>query len=385
MSQTKTIQYIPIEESDNNWKLHPKSPHSMHRMCSRICSFPPTMPAYFIQKYTNPGDVVFDAWSGKATVPFEALRLGRIGIGNDRSPEAYVVARAKLNPVGLESLKPFILKLGNKMKKVELDKDLTELDRKANVFYSTKTFEQIRQLRSVILEDESDESMFVKGMMMGMLHGKKTSCLSLSCSHSYSMSPSYVKKYAKDNKLRRPHKNVIESLLKRSEVLLSDLLPATRGVALNNDSKNIGLPDDSARLIFSSPPYFNVQTYAWCNWLRLWFLGQDYRDVKKNLAESGMESKYTEFMRGSIEELYRILAPGGRCFIVVGDVNKPLANGERKLIKTAEFILPLVLEQGFEVDKILVDVVPANKRVISYIGKDEGVKTERILCLHKVR
>lgn len=352
-------------------------------MCSRICSFPPSLPSHFIRKYTKPGQVVFDAWSGKATVPFEAIRNGRIGIGNDRSPEAFVVTHAKLNPVGLEDLKSYTKGLRSEMEEVDLSEDLTEMDKKAKIFYSEGTFDQVRRLKEALKDDSSKEAMFVKGIVMGLLHGNSSNTFSLTCSHSYSMSPNYVKKYAKEHHLRRPYRNIVDCILRKEEVLLSDSLPKLRGRALNDDSRKIGLKSESVNMILSSPPYFDVQTYAWCNWLRLWFLGHDYKEVKKDLAESGVESKYSNFMRDSIKELHKVLVPGGKCFIVVGDVRKPVAGGYRT-INTAEFILPLLMNQGFELEKILVDHVPANKRVISYIQEDEGIKTERILVLNKI-
>lgn len=379
---TESIKSIQIEKSDDNWKLEKTSPHSMHKMCSRICSFPPALPSYFIRKYTKKGDIVFDGWSGKGTVPFEALRNGRIGIGNDKSPEAFVVTHAKLNPVSLNSLQRYLQELKAKMEKIRVSKDLTELDRKAKIFYSNKTFDQVVRLKEVLMEEESDAAMFVKGIVLGLLHGNSINSFSLRCSHSYSMSPKYVKRYAKEHHLRRPTRDVLECILEKAKQLLSNPIPDIRGVALNNDSRSLGLESESIHMVLTSPPYFDVQTYAWCNWLRLWVLGHDYRVVRKTLAESGLEAKYKEFMKDSIEELYRVLAPDSRCFIVVGDVKRPVKGGF-VTINTAEFLLPLLLDAGFTLDKILVDAIPPSKRVMSYIKEGDGIKIERILCLEK--
>src|SRR3990170_367510 len=72
--------------------------HSLHSLCSRVAMFPPQLVHYFIRKHTLPGDIVADLWAGVGTVSLEACLTGRFGIGNDVSPEAYTIIRAKLDP-----------------------------------------------------------------------------------------------------------------------------------------------------------------------------------------------------------------------------------------------------------------------------------------------
>ncbi len=339
------------------------------------------MPRFFIRQFTKPGDVVFDAWSGRGTVALEALLNDRIGIGNDRAPDAYTLTKAKVNPITLKRAVSFLDSLESEAEKVELDEELTELDRKAEIFYSAKTFGQLRIIRELLKEDTSNEANFIKAVMLGLLHGKATAALSLTCSHSYSMSPNYVKKYAKEHKLRRPTKDVISELKRRSEIVLKSKLPKLRGKAYRDDSRKLSLDDESVNMIFSSPPYFNVQTYAWCNWLRLWFLGYDYREVRKDLCESGSEKVYADFMKASLAELYRVLKDNGRCFIVAGDVT--IGRDTKKLVNTIEFLTPIFEETGFTLEHIFTDSIPSGKRVLTYIEPTEGVKTERIAFLRK--
>ncbi|WP_163556419.1 DNA methyltransferase [Helicobacter suis] len=57
--------------------------------------FPPSLPHYFIEKYTRPGDIVYDPFCGRGTSVLEGCRLGRIGVGNDLSPLAFCLSKAK--------------------------------------------------------------------------------------------------------------------------------------------------------------------------------------------------------------------------------------------------------------------------------------------------
>src|SRR5215217_2913581 len=72
--------------------------HSMHTMCSYHGMFPAKVAHYFIQRYSRPGDVVLDPFSGRGTVALQARVEERRTISNDLSPLAYVLTHAKANP-----------------------------------------------------------------------------------------------------------------------------------------------------------------------------------------------------------------------------------------------------------------------------------------------
>ncbi|HHY34837.1 MAG TPA: site-specific DNA-methyltransferase [Firmicutes bacterium] len=61
-----------------------------------MAMFPPSIPRYFIEKCTRPGDMVLDPFCGRGTTPLEACLSGRIGVGNDLNPVAYYLTRAKI-------------------------------------------------------------------------------------------------------------------------------------------------------------------------------------------------------------------------------------------------------------------------------------------------
>ena len=71
---------------------------SLHPMCSYLASFPAALAHAFIARYSRPGDVVLDPFSGRGTVPLQAIAEGRIGIGNDLNPFAHLLTAAKVAP-----------------------------------------------------------------------------------------------------------------------------------------------------------------------------------------------------------------------------------------------------------------------------------------------
>ncbi len=72
--------------------------HSFHPMCSYLASFPAALVHAFIARYSRPGDVVLDPFSGRGTTPLQACAEGRIGVGNDLNPFAHLLTAAKVEP-----------------------------------------------------------------------------------------------------------------------------------------------------------------------------------------------------------------------------------------------------------------------------------------------
>src|SRR6187401_3654882 len=72
--------------------------HAFHPMCSYLASFPAALTHAFIARYSRPGNVVLDPFSGRGTAPLQALAEGRIGVGNDLNPLAQILTAAKVEP-----------------------------------------------------------------------------------------------------------------------------------------------------------------------------------------------------------------------------------------------------------------------------------------------
>jgi hypothetical protein len=51
-----------------------------------VCPFQIDIVDRLIQRYSNPGDVVYDPFCGLGTVPVRAMKLGRYGMGSELNP-----------------------------------------------------------------------------------------------------------------------------------------------------------------------------------------------------------------------------------------------------------------------------------------------------------
>ena len=371
------VTYIQSYEIPDSWKYAEKKwGIALHRMMSRTGSFPPALAHWFVAKYSDRGDVVLDPFCGKGTLPLEACLLDRIGLGNDLAPEAYVVSRAKVNPVSLGEVRKWVEEATRKMRPDAVS--IYDADEDVRVFFSPSTLKQILAVRELLLHDDSDVGNFIKAVMLGILHGPSELHLSLPCSHSFSMSPGYLKRYAKRHRLRRPNRNVLSCILRRAENLLADGVPRRRGRVFMRDARSLPLPDSSVDLIVTSPPYFNMQTYAWDNWLRLWFLGYNYEEVRRKLFETQSIPKFVAFMRKCFDEMFRVLKDDSACIVVVGDVK---ING--RLIDMARLLMEPAEASGFTVAAVISDNIPKEHKYLMYVDEGKGVSREKILILHK--
>lgn len=391
---SKYPEYSAYEIPDS-WKSLPSRwGHSLHTICARAGSFPPRLVHFLISRFSNPGDRVLDLYSGKGTTVLESCLMGRRGIGNDICPDAYVLTLAKAQPPRKTSFLAYLGQVKKRMRRVSL----SDLDNEhIRIYYSEKTLKEILAIRNIIKEDElrtveenvgmhRTESLrmnvnFLKSLMLGILHGRASFALSLPMPHSFSMSPSYVKrKVAEDpKKFAKPNRDVIKCLIEKTRRVYKDPIPSNfwAGEAYQCDAKELKL-DNPVDLVITSPPYLDVHTYAWDNWIRLWFLGYNYREVRKTLFQTQSEKLYIEEMHKSLINMNKLLKADSRCFVVVGDVkgHKPIANLLADMITSSKDI-------DFSVHRIIVDDIKRNTKYLYGNNSHRGINTDRILELHK--
>lgn len=79
------------------WRRAPRRwGHPLHSVCSYFAMFPPQIAHVFLRWLTSPGDVVYDPFAGRGTVPLEAALLARRAIASDANPLAVTLSGAKV-------------------------------------------------------------------------------------------------------------------------------------------------------------------------------------------------------------------------------------------------------------------------------------------------
>ncbi len=398
--------------------------HSFHPMCSYLASFPAGLAHAFIARYSRPGDVVLDPFSGRGTTPLQAAAEGRVGVGNDLNPFAHLLTAAKVEPPTKADARTRLaaLRLGWAVESTAWEElagrviaDPTAADAhvpaagsgarpqdsaaidpvptEVALAFHRRTLAQLLFVRSTLrLEERTDR--FLAAAITGILHGKSRSYLSEVMPNTFSMAPRYVRDFVARTGFRSPERDVFDCLELKLGRLYRQPLPAGRGLALLGDARDAGVRSrdalrarglpDRTRLVLGSPPYLRVVKYGYYNWLRTWFLGFDSRAIDKQLDDAHHREPYLLFLRDVLAGLRPVLAGDAVVVLVIGDVE--LDRG--RLISSGIGLAGQVWEsaaapEGYRLAGIVTDNVVAGRKMTKLWGDEAGraTKTDRILVL----
>ncbi len=364
------------------WKDFPRNMNNkLHSICSYMAMFPAKVPHYFIEEYSEEGDIVLDPFSGRGTTILEACFMKRIGIGNDKNPLAYVLTKSKAH---VPSKKRIQSRIDNLMKEFIPDKiDISNEEQKIKMIFCKNTLKQLVFLKHNLNWKTSNIDAFVTSLVLGIMHGNSEGFLSLSMPNTFSMSPNYVKGYIKKHHLQKPNRDVFSLVAKKLNRCYQS--SPNKGKVFNQDVRRIKrIKDSSIDLIITSPPYTRVIRYGQSNWIRLWFLGETGKEVDEKLFFTQSKEKYVHFMFDTLKEMKRVLKPGKKVVLVIGDVNDRITKKPFNLagIVWKKSAKPL----GFKlVEPIQADIIGANTKVSKIWGdkKGDATRVDRVLVLEK--
>jgi len=366
------------------WTAKQRAANSLHEVSYRAC-FKPQLPRFFIERLTQPGDVVYDPFMGRGTTPLEAALLGRVPYGCDVNPLSVVLTKPRLTPPDLDQITWRLHQID-----FRADADTPE---DLLVFYHPETLREIAALRRYLLDrraqpyglDLVDD--WISLVAVNRLTGHSPGFFSV-----YTLPPNQavsVKSQRKINSDRNqtpPRRKVPDLILKKSYQLLADCDYAIRNELAKLANKAIFVTGSSAstpdvlsgsvKLVVTSPPFLDVVDYAGDNWLRCWFLGIDPKSVQLTVPKK--LDAWQAAMTDVFKELHRVLKPGGHVAFEVGEVRGGT-------IKLEEAVLPCGIAAGLEPVLVLINDQKFTKTANCW-GVDnnfKGTNTNRIVVFRK--
>jgi site-specific DNA-methyltransferase (adenine-specific) len=200
--------------------------------------------------------------------------------------------------------------------------------------------------------------------------------------NTFAMAPGYVRKYIHDHKLEAPDVDVFEMLRARAAQYDLPEKALVRGRSWLGDAAKPAPEDLKAirpKLVFTSPPYLQVIKYGKYNWVRLWFLGQEAREVDQRLMASASLARYLAFMKQVLEGIKSTLDTRGYVCLVIGDVRR----GEEQLNLAEQVWERVAKPAGWQHHGTIVDALPAGGKVSRIWKENPGraTKTDRLLVL----
>lgn len=364
------------------WTSQQREGHSLHEVSYRAC-FKPSLPAFFIERLSKPGDLVLDPFMGRGTTALEASLRSRVPCGNDVNPLSEMLVRPRLMPPSLTAVHERIDSL-DLWWSGDIDKDLL-------VFFHPETLRALYAMRAYFLRrDESGEldavDDWLRMVCVNRLTGHSNGFFSV-----YTLPPNQATSADGQRRINEKRKQVPEQrdvgaiLKKKSKALLADVQPllgnqqefASRAVLMTGAASSMPqLADQSVQLVVTSPPFLDVVQYATDNWLRCWFCGIDAKAVAITMArtvEAWQKAMYDAFV-----ELFRVVRSGGYVAFEVGEVRK----GK---IRLEEAALPVAQKAGFVPELVMINAQNFTKTANCW-GVDNnkgGTNTNRIVVLRR--
>jgi hypothetical protein len=365
------------------WTSKQRAASNLHEVSYRAC-FKPQLPRFFIERLTQPGEVVYDPFMGRGTTLVEAGLLGRVPCGCDVNPLSVVLTGPRLRPPALEQI-------AQRLQKVDFQ-DAGELPEDLLVFYHPETLAEICALRRYLIGraksgtgDEIDD--WIRMVAVNRLTGHSPGFFSV-----YTLPPNQAVSLKSQRKINAkrgqtpPRRQVAAIIVRKSRKLLSDCdasvrqslaSVSARAQLLTQPSGSIPqIGSETVSLAVTSPPFLNVVDYAGDNWLRCWFIGVDPASVRLTVPR-----KLDEWQRAMSEvfgELQRVLRPGGHVAFEVGEVH----GGK---VKLEEAVVPCGMQAGLIPSLILINDQKFTKTANCW-GVDnnaKGTNTNRIVVFRK--
>ena len=375
---------VPVYEEEL-WTARQRQACSIHEVSYRAC-FKPQLPAYFIDRLSGEGDLVYDPFSGRGTTVVEAALRGRRVVANDISPLSAIFARPRLEV-------PHVSEVDARLNAIELGQRVRPaLD--LSMFFHADTEREILNLRAYLnarrrsrSEDAIDR--WIRMVATNRLTGHSPGFFSV-----YTLPPNQAVSIEGQLKINRrleqkpPYRNVRELILRKSIQLQAGLTANDRdrlrraasharfleGSAAS--TRPIG--HNSVQLTVTSPPFLDVVQYAKDNWLRCWFNGLDAEDIGRRMTILRSVDDWAVAMQSVFAELYRITRPGGWVAFEVGEVR-------RAEVRLEEIVAPLGAAVGFECQAVLINAQRFTKtaNIWGISNNRLGTNTNRIAIFRK--
>lgn len=377
---------IPIYEQEF-WTSRQRQASSLHEVSYRAC-FKPQLPAYFIERLTREGDVVYDPFSGRGTTAIEAALHARNVIANDANPLSAILTRPRLEL-------PCVSDIDKRLRSLQFAANAsTELD--LSMFFHRKTLYEILGLRQYLARrcgegTEDGVDRWIRMVATNRLTGHSPGFFSV-----YTLPPNQA--VSPENQIRinqklgqKPQYRDVRALILRKSMQLQGGLSAAdrwrlRSAAararflVDEAAATPSIAADSVHLTVTSPPFLDVVQYARDNWLRCWFNGLDAEAIGTRITMAKTVEGWANAMGSVMRELCRVTRPGGWVAFEVGEVR-------RGTVMLEEVVAPLGIDAGFHCEAILVNSQRFTKtaNIWGISNNQAGTNSNRIVVFRKPR
>ena len=368
---------IPIKQGEF-WTAKQRYGHPIHEVSYRAC-YKPQLPGYFIKRYAEPGQLVYDPFMGRGTTLIEAKLLGHNVIGNDVNPLSTILTAPRLCEQNLEKITQRIEQIDLQRVEIE-DKDLLVFFEQQTLIelYGWRSYFKARQAAGIF--DEVDA--WLQMTACNRLTGHSKGFFSV-----YTLPPNQAATLNAQRKInakrsQKPeYRDTKKLILKKSKSLLRHKLPnnynaTTSTLLCRSADATPEIQNESVQLIVTSPPFLDIVNYVGDNWLRNWFC--QCKPEPGKLWQLRKLEDWTTKMNASLKEMGRVLKSEGRIALEVGEVRKGKLKLEEQIILAGQ-------AAGLRVDYTMINKQTFTKTANCWGVRNNtrGTNSNRIVVFRK--
>jgi len=237
-----------------------------------------------VEKYCPPGGAVLDPFAGRASSIYAAVTTGRYGCGIEINEVGWLYGKAKLNPAPEAAVLKRNQEISHQSRGIREPsiKDLPEFFRHC---YTPTVLRYLLAARKWLNWKDDPADATLMAIILIYLHGAKEKSLSNQTRQGKAMAPEYSVNWWREHGSTPPVLKPAEFMDQRIRWRYAKGTPELhRGAARFGDS--VFQLDEIKReieaghtprfdLLFTSPPYYNITSYHYDQWLRLWMLGHN--------------------------------------------------------------------------------------------------------------
>lgn len=399
--ESKVPQEVSFRDLVPWLKVGERATHYIHTYPAKLL---PHIAHFFLasQKICSPKSVVLDPFSGTGTVALEAMLAGHQALYADANPLARMISAVKANNIEISVLQSAFLECMSSFKKSRASKAPEVVN--INHWYSPESVRALVRLKASIDKIQDSD---VKNFFLVTFSAVVRKC---SLADPRLSVPVRLKEYP--GRRSRKHVSVIscfseqfEANCKRMQELAVLSHHTVKPICVGLDARRLSdeqgssVESDTVDLIITSPPYAGAQKYIRATSLSLGWLGFVKPNELRSLEDQNIgrehipKSKYIDFsetniaeadrvlrsvykinplraaiastyiieMRAALTEMHRVLKPGGRMVLVIG--NNVVCGLE---FMSSEYLTDICLGLGMTLELSLIDAI-----------KSRGLMTKR--------
>ena len=408
---------IPVDlqiESDKKFLFISKDQRSFtHGIHKYPAKFFPELPRWIISRFSGRGDLILDPFTGSGTSNLEASLMARDSVGIDVDPFSKFVARAKTTLLpetelldNYRILRGWIDGYGEQ----KLLNGIPEFPYRDN-WFKPYILKELAYIKTSI--ERLDASRDVKNYFLVCF----SSVIRAVSEADNNCTRTVIRKKLDKQVLPR---SAIERFIKRldycvksMQILINARPSGMVDIPENEDARNLSAyRENSFDLALTSPPYMNAVDYPRTHQLEIYWLGFERGSLKglkekhvgtevvsakdySELHETGCQSadrtiekifrvdprrafiatKYIRDMVLNLEKVYRVIKPGGRYVVVVGNNTVRGFNFE-----TWRYLMEMAPKLGYRVECNFIS------EIINHfikVPRKERINDDHVLILQK--